>query len=105
MKKLILTICFCLGAVLFAVEPNQFPILGWGVLDYLPEHSKTPEFYEEMKECGFTIAGFASNDAQVAAAKEAGMQVIIWHRDIAAVDFRHPDPAGWRDLHPEGQGR
>ena len=97
MKKLILTIMLCLGAALFAVEPNQFPILGWGVLNYLPEHSKTPEFYEEMKECGFTIAGFASNDEQVAAAKQAGMQVIIWHRDITAVDFRHPDPDGWRE--------
>ena len=47
MKKIILTIGFYLATALFAVDPNQFPILGWGVLDYLPEHSKTPEFYEE----------------------------------------------------------
>ena len=97
MKKLILTTLCCLGALLLAVEPNQLPILGWGWLNWVPGVAEKPEFYREMQECGFTIAGFVSNDAQVAAARAAGMQVIIWHRDIAQVDFRNPAPDAWRE--------
>lgn len=73
---------------------TAFPILGWGWLG-TANHlglDTNPDFYREMADCGFTIAGFASSPAQVAAAKEGGIQVFymdgrISNKDWATLDI------------------
>ncbi len=87
MKRIFLMmLCVALALTTLADEPMLFPILGWGWLgnvNYLQKKPGVrldfdPDFYREMMDCGFTIAGFASDAKQVAAAKGAGIQV-FWH--------------------------
>ena len=90
MKQFVLTIlCLALAAqFLRADEEMLFPILGWGVMGNAHHIQKTPglpydhdvELYREMKDCGFSIAGFAHRPEQVVAAKEAGIKV-FWYAD------------------------
>ena len=61
---------------LLGLNEDQFPILAWGGITLEPL-VRQPDYYREMKACGFTIASLASNDAQIDAAREAGMKVLF----------------------------
>ena len=56
---------------------------------------RQPEYYREMKACGFTVASLAGNDAQIDAAREAGMKVLLGNSAFGNRDWMKPDPDGW----------
>ncbi len=79
-------------------DENTFPIMSWGPMDFVGEHAADPEIYSGMKECGITIAGFATNDLQVQRAKDAGLKVFYgsFNSAIGRYDWRNPNVEVWR---------
>ena len=97
MKRHLLTICaILLCSVLFGQE--SFPIMAWGDLGWAHDRSTDPALYEEMRECGFTIAGFASSDAQIEAAAKGGVKVLFHDGgSVSNRDWLNPAPDKWRE--------
>lgn len=90
---LLLTVVFSYTAM----AEEWFPIMAWGGVGWVGEKSKDVKLYEEMKECGFTIAGFANNDEQIAAAAQAGMRVFFQSGSaMSNRDWKNPDVEQWR---------
>ncbi len=85
------------GAVsvkLLGLSEDQFPILAWGGITLEPL-VRQPDYYREMKACGFTVASLAGNDAQIAAAREAGMKVLLGNAAFSNRDWMKPDAEAW----------
>ncbi len=100
MKHSLLLFSCLLCASLLAEE--TFPIMAWGWLGGARERQNDVAFYEEMKECGFSIAGFATTDGQIEAAGKAGLQVLYSdNKAMSNRDWKNPDVEQWRkDIAP-----
>ena len=82
------------SARLLGLSDEEFPILAWGGIILSPL-DRQADYYREMKSCGFTVASLAGNDAQIAAAREAGMKVLLGNPAFSNRDWTKPDPEGW----------
>ena len=95
MKRILLPLFLLLSLCLLAEE--TFPIMAWGWLGGARSRQDDVSFYEEMKECGFSIAGFASTDGQIQAAGAAGLKVFYTDGNaMSNRDWRNPDVEQWR---------
>ena len=94
-------VCALMSCTLSAAE-ETFPIMAWGWVGWAGEKANSPALYEEMKECGFSIAGFAGADAQIEAAGKAGMKVLYTNdKAMSNRDWMNPDVEQWRkDIQP-----
>ena len=85
---------------LLGLTDEQFPVLAWGGIVLQPL-DRQPEYYREMQSCGFTVASLAGDDAQLAAARAAGMKVLLGNPVFSNRDWRNPSPEDWaRDFAP-----
>ena len=95
MRRILLPLFLLLSLCLLAEE--TFPIMAWGWLGGARSRQDDVSFYEEMKECGFSIAGFASTDGQIQAAGAAGLKVFYTDGNaMSNRDWRNPDVEQWR---------
>ncbi len=100
MKKL-----FFLLAAVFAsfssliAGSDWFPILAWGPTDEFPPEGRelVQEDFDLMKECGFTIAGFASEKYLDMIAK-AGLKTYLYDPDMVWVAFNVKEPTDFSEF-------
>ena len=101
MKK-IFAVVFSLAIAGVLAAEETFPIMAWGWVGSAREKANTVEFYQEMKDCGFSIAGFAVNDQQLEAIGKAGMKALYMDGNaMSNRDWKNPDVEQWRkDIQP-----
>ena len=67
-----------------------FPILAWGSLDLAGELANSREYYDGLRECGFTLAGFATTAEQLELCAAAGLKCYLEHPAICHHDWKSP---------------
>jgi len=97
MKKLLTFVFAVLFLGMAYAEDEVFPIMSWGWVGWAGEKAKTVELYQEMKECGISVAGFVNTDEQLEAISKAGLKA-FWcdWKAMSSRDFSKPDVEQWR---------
>ena len=98
MKRLLAAVLLaarCLSASESVTDEAWFPILAWGPTSWFTPEGRelVQEDFDLMKECGFTIAGFAGPEHldMIAA---AGLKTYFWDNALASANLADPaDPA------------
>ena len=95
MKKLFLylTALLTLGSVAIADKATEkfyasddfFPIVAWGI-----QHSRNPDYYRKMKECGITLAGFIHPN-RLDMVYNAGLKAYIYDSATQANQWLKPN--------------
>jgi len=94
MTKKLLAFCFLLGAFAFAEE--VFPIMAWNWVGEYKDGATSVEFYKDMKDCGFSLAGMASTPEQLEAIRQAGIQCLWIDGDtFSNQNLKEYDVAEW----------
>ena len=92
-------IAFCLCGIMLAENHiNEsfyhsdafFPILAWGSIQLAGDLAKTQEYYDGLKECGFTLAGFAKTQEELDFCATAGLKCYLEHPALCKNDWKNP---------------
>lgn len=76
LKQIALALSLLCAALAMAEE--TFPIMAWnGTWEY-GERATAIDFYRDMKDCGFSIAGMTTSPEHLELIRAAGLQC-IWH--------------------------
>ncbi|MBR6472083.1 MAG: hypothetical protein IKS83_09825, partial [Victivallales bacterium] len=93
----LIAICLC-GIILaenhidesFYHSDAFFPILAWGSIQLAGDLAKTQEYYDGLKECGFTLAGFAKTREELDFCAAAGLKCYLEHPALCRHDWKNP---------------
>jgi hypothetical protein len=72
-------------------RPDRFPIMTYN--QHLDDSKKTQEWYQGIADCGFTVAGFCDNIAQLNRAKAAGLKAFVVDANLVTQPWEQADPA------------
>ena len=71
-----------------------FPILAWGSITLAGELANSQEYYDGLRECGFTLAGFATTPEQLDLCAAAGLKCYLEDPAICRHDWKNPPDVG-----------
>ena len=66
------------------------PILAWGNISLAGDLAASQEYYDGLKECGFTLAGFATTREQLDHCAAAGLKCYYSSPALSSHDWRRP---------------
>ena len=66
------------------------PILAWGNISLAGDLAESQEYYDGLKECGFTLAGFATTPEQLDHCAAAGIKCYYGTKEIYDYDWQNP---------------